>query len=263
MAVYEKPDAWSLRAQKEGYPARSVYKLKEMDEKFRLIPRGGAGGPKPGDGTAGPGMPDFPASPAAGLPPANLSLASPPPAEGPLDASLDPSANLPAAQSKAGFRVLDLGAAPGSWSLYVLRKQAGRGFLAAADLAPLSRRYDRGLFDGPNFFFVQGDMTAPETRELLLEKGPYNLVISDAAPATTGNRGVDALRSLDLAETALGYAEAALKKGGALVLKIFQGGDSAAFLRKIRGAFDSGRAFKPAACRGESFETYYLGLGRR
>ncbi|MDR0997527.1 MAG: 50S rRNA methyltransferase, partial [Treponema sp.] len=63
MANYEKPDSWSLRARKEAYPARSVYKLKEMDEKFRLIPPSGR-----------------------------------------------------------GFRVLDLGAAPGSWSLYILRK---------------------------------------------------------------------------------------------------------------------------------------------
>jgi 23S rRNA (uridine2552-2'-O)-methyltransferase len=205
MTNYEKPDTWSLRAQKEGYPARSVYKLKEMDEKFHLIPAGPAG----------------------------------------------------------AARVLDLGAAPGSWSLYVLRKQAGGGFLAAADLAPLSRRHDRGLFDGANFFFLRGDITAPETREILLEKGPYSLVISDAAPATTGSRAVDTLRSLDLAETALGYAEAALKRGGSLVLKIFQGGDSAALLKKIGGLFTSGRAFKPAACRSGSFETYYVGLGRR
>jgi 23S rRNA (uridine2552-2'-O)-methyltransferase len=208
MANYEKPDVWSLRAQKEGYPARSVYKLKEMDEKFRLIPRG------------------------AGL-------------------------------SAPGFRVLDLGAAPGSWSLYTLRRLAGTGFLAAADLAPLSRRHDRGLFEGENFFFMQGDITAPETREALLSRGPYNLVICDAAPATTGSRAVDTLRSLELAEAALDYGEAALKGGGALVVKIFQGGDSAALLKRIRSLFESGRAFKPAACRRESFETYYVGLGRK
>ncbi|MDR3173297.1 MAG: RlmE family RNA methyltransferase [Treponema sp.] len=212
MASYEKPDTWSGKAQKEGYPARSVYKLKEMDEKFRLIPAGGMAG-----GRSDPAAP--------------------------------------------GFRVLDLGAAPGSWSLYVLRRLAGTGFLAAADLAPLSRRYDRGLFDGGNFFFIRGDITAPEIRQALLERGPYNLVICDAAPATTGNRTVDTLRSLELAETALGYAEAALKKGGGLVVKIFQGGDSGALLKRLRGLFESGRAFKPAACRGGSFETYYVGLG--
>jgi 23S rRNA (uridine2552-2'-O)-methyltransferase len=218
MANYEKPDTWSIKAQKEGYPARSVYKLKEMDEKFRLIPFKGRG--MAGDSSDSAG-------------------------------------------AVRDFRVLDLGAAPGSWSLYVLRRLAGAGFLAAADLAPLSRQYDRGLFEGGNFFFIRGDISAPETREVLLSRGPFNLVICDAAPATTGSRMVDTLRSLELAETALGYGEAALKKGGGLVVKIFQGGDSAALLKRIRVLFESGRAFKPAACRSESFEVYYLGLGRK
>jgi 23S rRNA (uridine2552-2'-O)-methyltransferase len=201
MANYEKPDTWSIKAQKEGYPARSVYKLKEMDEKFRLIP--------------------------------------------------------------ARVRALDLGAAPGSWSLYTLRKLAGAGFLAAADLSPLSRQYDHGLVGGDNFSFIQGDITQAEIRETLLGKGPYSLLMSDAAPATTGNRSVDTLRSLGLAEAVLDYAEAALEKGGNLVVKVFQGGDTAGILKKIRELFASGRAFKPIACRRESFETYYLGLGRK
>jgi 23S rRNA (uridine2552-2'-O)-methyltransferase len=218
MANYEKPDAWSVKAQKEGYPARSVYKLKEMDEKFRLIPFKGPGMAGNGSGSSG---------------------------------------------AVRNFRVLDLGAAPGSWSLYTLRRLAGAGFLAAADLAPLSRQYDQGLFEGGNFFFIRGDIAAPETREALLSRGPFNLVICDAAPATTGSRAVDTLRSLELAETALGYGEASLKKGGALVVKIFQGGDSAALLNRIRALFESGRAFKPAACRRESFEVYYVGLGRK
>jgi 23S rRNA (uridine2552-2'-O)-methyltransferase len=96
-----------------------------------------------------------------------------------------------------------------------------------------------------------------------MERGPYRLVICDAAPLTTGNRQVDTLRSLELAETALGYAEEALERGGNLVVKVFQGADSAALLTKIRSLFDTGRAFKPAACRNESFEVYYVGLGRK
>ncbi|GHV63674.1 ribosomal RNA large subunit methyltransferase E [Spirochaetia bacterium] len=207
MAHYEKLDHWSLKAQKEGYPARSVYKLKEMDEKFGLLPAGRAGG--------------------------------------------NP------------FRVLDLGAAPGSWSLYALRKLGSGLFLSAADLSPLSRQYDKGLFGGDKVFFIQGDITAAETREALLARGPYRLLMSDAAPATTGNRSVDTLRSLELAEVALDYAEAALEKGGNLVVKVFQGGDTAEILKRIRELFKTGKSFKPAACRSESFETYYLGLDRR
>jgi 23S rRNA (uridine2552-2'-O)-methyltransferase len=202
-AHYGKLDYWSLKAQKEGYPARSVYKLKEMDEKFGLLKKSGP------------------------------------------------------------VKVLDLGAAPGSWSLYVLRKMGPAVFLAAADLSPLSRQHDKGLFDDDNVYFLQGDITDETTRETLIAKGPFDLLISDAAPATTGNRSVDTPRSLTLAETVLSYAEAALAKGGNVVVKVFQGGDTAAILKRIRELFTSGKSFKPEACRSESFETYYVGLGRK
>jgi 23S rRNA (uridine2552-2'-O)-methyltransferase len=210
MADYKKPDHWSLKAQKEGYPARSVYKLREMDGKFGLL-------------------------------------------------------ETPDRAGQGGLRVLDLGAAPGSWSLYVLRKFAGKKnrSLTAVDLSPLSARHGQGFFDGPHCSFIQGDMTAPEIRAAILEQGPFSLILSDAAPATTGNRSVDTLRSLELAETALSYAETALSPGGALVIKVFQGGDTQGLLKKIRELFVSGKSFKPQACRSESFETYYLGLGKR
>ena len=215
MPDYSKLDHWSLKAQKEGYPARSVYKLREMDEKFGLL-KGG----------------------------------------------------------RASIKVLDLGAAPGSWSLYVLRKLSGGKPVAKSDsaqhislvsndLAPLSRQYDGGLFEKQNFLFIQGDFTLPEIRGAILSHGPYNLLICDAAPATTGNRSVDTLRSLELAENALDYAGAALAKGGNFVVKVFQGGDTGNLLKAIRGAFETGKSFKPQACRAESFETYYLGLGKK
>ena len=205
MANYEKPDFWSLKAQKEGYPARSVYKLKEMDEKFGLLKKG-----------------------------------------------------------RGCVRVLDLGSAPGSWSLYVLRKLTGASFfVVSVDLSPLSRDHDKGLFDNGDFLFVKNDMTGTETREKILTNGPYSLILSDAAPATIGSRSVDTLRSLELAETALDYAESALAVGGNLVVKVFQGGDTSALLKRMRSSFEKAKSFKPEACRAESFETYYLGLGRK
>jgi 23S rRNA (uridine2552-2'-O)-methyltransferase len=209
---YEKPDFWSLKAQQEGYPARSVYKLKEIDEKTGLFRRAGGGAP----------------------------------------------------------RVLDLGAAPGSWSLYVLRKfpaptaeSAGRILLAAADLAPLSRHCDKGLFSRKDFFFLQGDFTAEETRNALLGRGPYTTLLSDAAPATTGSRAVDTARSFALAEAALAFADAALETGGNLAVKVFQGGETAELLARLRAGFQQARSFKPKACRSGSVETYLLGLGKR
>jgi 23S rRNA (uridine2552-2'-O)-methyltransferase len=130
------------------------------------------------------------------------------------------------------------------------------------DLTPLSRQYDTGLFEGENFCFIQGDITTALIRETIQSRGPFNLVMSDAAPATTGNRSVDTLRSLSLAEAVLSYAETALIPGGSLAVKVFQGGDTAGILKRIREQFKTGRSFKPEACRSESFETYYLGIGR-
>lgn len=202
MADYKKPDHWQLKARKEGYPARSVYKLQEMDEKFNLL---------------------------------------------------------------KGGNLLDLGAAPGSWSLYVLRKTAKKEGvrLVSADLAPLSRQYDQGLFGGENFHFIQGDITDPAVKESIVSMGPYSLILSDAAPATTGNRLIDSARSLELAETVFSYAENTLAENGNLVIKMFQGGDSAQLLLKMKVLFKTAKSYKPQACRGDSFETYYLGIGKK
>jgi 23S rRNA (uridine2552-2'-O)-methyltransferase len=200
MANYTKPDFWALKAQKEGYPARSVYKLQELDAEFGLFRRR----------------------------PCN---------------------------------VLDLGAAPGSWSLYTLRLLGENGALTAADLAPLSRVYDKGRFDASNFFHILGDVTDTAVRERILEHAPFHVVMSDMAPTTTGNRSIDTLRSLALAETALAYAEAALAHGGNFVVKVFQGGESVALLKRLRELFVSAKSFKPKACRRESFEMYYVATG--
>ena len=206
MADYKKPDHWQLKARKEGYPARSVYKLQEMDEKFGLI-------------------------------------------------------------KGARHRILDLGAAPGSWSLYVLRKTACRNspgcFLVSADISSLSRQYDQGLFnDSENFHFIQGDITEPAIRDSILSLGPYNLIISDAAPATTGYRLVDSARSLELSEAVVSYAENALAENGNLVVKVFQGGDSVQLLMRMKSLFKTAKSYKPQACRGDSFEMYYIGTGK-
>ena len=215
MADYKKPDYWQLKARNEGYPARSVYKLMEIDERFSILKK-------------------------------QRNSAS------------------------SSLCVLDIGAAPGSWSLYVLRKFTEgnnswlkNGFLAASDLLPLSREFDKGLFDSDNFFFIQGDVTADNVRKALLSKGTYSVIISDAAPNTTGNHMVDSARSLELAEIVIMYAENALVPGGNLALKVFQGSGVDAVLKKMKVLFETVKSFKPQACRGESVETYYVGLGKK
>jgi 23S rRNA (uridine2552-2'-O)-methyltransferase len=194
VSSYGKPDFWAVKAKKEGYPARSVYKLMEIDKKFGLF--------------------------------------------------------------KPGTKVLDIGAAPGSWSLWVLQRLAGKGFLAAVDLQDLAIQPAHD-----NFLFIRGDLYDAEVRSRLLEKGPYNLVLSDAAPGTTGNRFVDQSASEGIVEAVIDYAEAALAPGGALVAKIFQGGAEGPLLKRLRLHFAQAKGFKPEACRSESFETYLVATG--
>ena len=200
MADYKKPDYWQQKAKKEGFPARSVYKLIEIDEKFSLL--------------------------------------------------------------KPKIRILDLGSAPGSWSLYILRK-IHDVFLVSVDLSPLSRQFDKGLFDSENFCFIQGDFINPNVRNVILSKGPFNLILSDAAPSTTGNRLIDTARSFELAETAVSYAADALSSKGSLAVKLFQSGDSSELLKSLRLIFNSAKSYKPNACRSDSFETYFLGQGKK
>jgi 23S rRNA (uridine2552-2'-O)-methyltransferase len=193
---YEKPDFWANKAKEEGYPARSVYKLKELNEKFKVL--------------------------------------------------------------KPGQRVLDLGAAPGSWSLFVLQQLRDTGWLTSVDLSPIVIQTS-----DQHHLFLRGDMYAPEIRAAVMEQGPYDLVISDAAPATTGNSIVDTGRSEALVELAIDYAREALKPGGCFIAKIFQGGAEARLLNELRTWFESARGFKPKACRAESFETYLVALHRK
>lgn len=193
---YEKPDFWTQKAFSEGYPARSVYKLKEIDEKFEMI--------------------------------------------------------------KKNYTVLDLGSAPGSWTTFLLRKTDGTGKVVSCDLNPLSKSVK-----GDNLIFIQGDLNNAEIRNQIKEEGPYNLVVCDAAPKTTGNRTVDTTASEQLAEMAIWYAKTMLKPGGNFAVKIFQNGDQQKLLKSMREIFTTAKGFKPEACRSESFETYLIGINKK
>ena len=193
----DKADSYTQRAHKEGYPARSVYKLEEINTKDKII--------KPGDS------------------------------------------------------VLDVGAAPGSWTLYTHRMLIkGKGRIVSCDLNPLS-------LDPvpPTVTEITGDAFSKEIREQLTALGPYDAIISDAAPMTTGNRTVDTSRSEHLAEEVLRLAMEQLKEGGNLVIKIFQGGGEAEILKQMRMLFTKAKAFKPKASRDDSFEIFLIGLEKK
>ncbi len=227
-AGYERPDHWTIRAKKEGYPARSVYKLEEIVRKFGLLKgmSGGRGAVR-GDGISSGRGPAY-----------------------------DDSANRGRALERRGPAILDVGAAPGSWSLWLLRQLKDRGSLVAVDIQ------DLGIAPAdPNFSFLKGSILDEPVRARLRGRGPYDLVVSDAAPATSGNRLVDQARSEELVEAVMGLAIEVLAPGGALVMKIFQGGEEKRLIAELRGHFAQARAFKPEACRAESFETYLVAIG--
>jgi 23S rRNA (uridine2552-2'-O)-methyltransferase len=157
---------------------------------------------------------------------------------------------------KKGMAVLDVGAAPGSWSLYVLRSLQQTGRLVAVDLKPFKLKGNH-----PNLFTMAADIFSQEAGDFLKQKGPYQLIISDAAPNTSGNRLVDTRKSFDLVEMVLNLAETQLAPGGAVLCKIFQGGDEEELFDRMKNSFKSVRRVKPKAVRPESFESYFIAMG--
>ncbi len=193
----DKADFYTKKAHKEGYPARSVYKLEEIQASNKII--------KPGD------------------------------------------------------TVLDVGASPGSWTLYTNNQLIkNKGKIIAVDLNPLN------LNPVPSTVtFYQGDAFSKEIREKLVEHGPYDAIISDAAPMTIGNRSVDTARSENLAEQVLYLATEHLKPHGNLVIKIFQGGGQQEILMQMRKIFKKAKTTKPKACRTDSFEIFLIGIDKK
>ena len=158
---------------------------------------------------------------------------------------------------KRASRVLDLGASPGSWSLYLLDMLAGAG---QRDRRGLNEPDDR-LLARKNYHFILGDFSTAEVEQAIRASGPYDVIVSDAAPSTTGNRTLDTARSADMAHRVIALCELFLVPGGNCVLKIFQGGEERDVLARIRTLFSAAKAFKPKASRSESMETYFIGLG--
>lgn len=191
-----RPDHFSIKAKQEGYPARSVFKLQEIDRKHGIL--------------------------------------------------------------KKGYRVLDIGAAPGSWSMWTAERIGPKGSVTAVDLkeCAIPSVYR-------NVAVLQGDAFSPAIREKLDESGPFDVILSDAAPATTGNRTIDTARSAALAEQCIAAAGSLLRGGGSLVFKLFQGGEEQQLKQKLRELFASVKTFKPKSSRKDSFEIYFIGVGFR
>jgi 23S rRNA (uridine2552-2'-O)-methyltransferase len=210
---YAKPDHFTQKAKDAGFPARSVYKLEEIDRRVRLL--------------------------------------------------------------RGGMRILDLGAAPGSWALYAAQKIGPSGKLLAIDLQPLRVALP------PHATFVQGDAlsipvefplesasgeradaSAPSPPTLALH-APYDVVLSDMAPNTTGNRFADQARSFDLFMRALAVASTLGKVGGSFVGKIFMSEDLPKARAELRVHFEEERLIRPEGTRSVSYELFVVGMKKK
>ena len=152
-----------------------------------------------------------------------------------------------------GQTVVDLGAAPGSWSEIAARRVGPGGKVIAIDLLEMATL--------AGVTFIQGDFTDPEILaelERALDGGKVDLVLSDMAPHISGVSATDQARGLQLAELAADFALSHLNPGGALVVKVFQGTEFPSFIKRLRAAFESVVSRKPGASRDRSREMYLL-----
>lgn len=190
-------DFYFNKAKTEHYPARSVYKLLEIDERFKIFSR--------------------------------------------------------------GLHILDLGAAPGSWTLGAAERIGSNGIIVACDLKMPST-----IFPAQIKFFQEDVLTPSEVFiQNLKNYGPFHLVMSDMAPSTTGNKCTDQTRSLELSFSAFEIARKFLIRNGNFIVKIFMGPDSDELLLEMRRVFEKVKIFKPKSSRTESKETFFIGLGKK
>ncbi len=189
-----KPDPFTARAHKEGFAARSVYKLEEIDRRCKLL--------------------------------------------------------------RPGLHVLDLGAAPGSWTQWMATRIGPKGRIVAVDLTPL------GVSVPATVQAVELDVLAAPL-ESFAALGPFDLVVSDMAPHTTGMREADAALSAELVDRAMTIADSALRPGGHFVAKIFQGSEFEAVRKRLRERYATVKVMKPEASRKESVEIFLVGLDHR
>ena len=189
-------DPYVKRAQEGGWRSRAVFKLEELDSKYRLF--------------------------------------------------------------KGNSIVIDLGAAPGSWSQYVAKKVLPKGRIIATDIL--------GMEPLEGVEIQQGDFTEDYALQNLLKtlgEAKADLVLSDMAPDITGMRSVEQPRSMYLVELALDMATRVPTSGGCFVTKVFMGEGFDELVKACRERFDSVRVQKPAASRAESRETYIAARGFR
>jgi 23S rRNA (uridine2552-2'-O)-methyltransferase len=161
---------------------------------------------------------------------------------------------------RVGARVVDLGAAPGGWSVVAaerVRAKEGRGLVIAVDVLAMAAVL--GVQS------VQLDFLDPRAPDEIKTRlaGDADVVLSDMAANATGHRKTDQLRIMALAEAAAEFAREVLVPGGAFLCKVLQGGTEATLLARLKRDFTSVKHVKPSASRADSAELYLLATGFR
>lgn len=195
--AYNPKDHYFKKAKELDYAARSVFKLEEIDQKFKIL--------------------------------------------------------------RTGQTVLDLGASPGSWSQFCSKKIGPTGRLLGVDLSPVTVKL-------PNAQFIQADLRDLQLREVFEQAGflePFDLVISDMAPKTTGIKSTDQARSFDLCMLALDTARTYLKPKGHFICKFFHSDDFTVLKDEIKKSFQRCEAVKPDSTRKISKEIFLVGLNKK
>ena len=190
--AYNPKDYYFKKAKEENYAARSVFKLQEIDQRFRIL--------------------------------------------------------------KPGFQVLDLGAAPGSWSQLSSEKVGLAGRVLGIDIQPIKLTLQ-------NAVFITADMRQLDLAEVMAKNGivpPFDVVLSDMAPKTTGIRITDQVRSVELCELALETAERFLKPGGSFVCKLFHSEEFEDFRALLKSKFKKLEIIRPKSTRKESKEIFFV-----
>ncbi len=185
----QRRDTYVRQSKVDGYRARSAYKLKEIDEKFRIF--------------------------------------------------------------KGGMSVVDIGAAPGSWSQYVA-KVVKSGKIISIDLKEMEKI--------ENTLQIQGDFTSIDTQDQIKEylKKKPDVVMSDMAVNTTGIKNIDSIQTGELCKEAMVFSKDVISEKGFFISKIFMGSTFNEIVALGKKIFKEVKVFKPKSSRKDSKESFII-----
>ena len=187
--IRQRRDKYVRQSKLEGYRSRAIYKLKELDEKFKII--------------------------------------------------------------KNNLNILDVGSAPGSWTQYLSEKSKGSKIMSI-DLKEVEKIKD--------VYHVVGDFLDNKNQKMITDYFPkkIDLVVSDMAVNTTGNKNLDSIQTGELSLTAMDFAVSMLRPKGIFLSKIFMGSTFNEIVENAKKNFKESKIFKPPSSRKDSKESFII-----